>query len=128
MLEQPRLMQLASAMAEYAGARQRLIAENVANADTPGYTARDLPAFRAMLADAPFDLRRTRSAHMHVGDGAMGGMEVQVAAGEVAPNGNSVSIETEMMRAAEARQQHDMAIAVYKGALDLMRSALGRGR
>ena len=40
----------AHAMAVHAGARQALIAQNVANADTPGYRARDLPSFAESFA------------------------------------------------------------------------------
>jgi flagellar basal-body rod protein FlgB len=43
-----------------------------------------------------------------------------------APNGNSVSLEREMMRAAETRQSHDMALAVYGTARGILRAALGR--
>ena len=42
------------------------------------------------------------------------------------PNGNTVSLEGEMVKAAEARQSHDMALAIYRSTSDLMRTALGK--
>ena len=45
---------------------------------------------------------------------------------EVSPNGNSVSIEREMMKASEVRAEHDLALTVYKSSLNLMRSVIGR--
>ena len=48
--------------------------------------------------------------------------------GDASPNGNTVSLETEMIKATEVRQQHDLALATYRGGLDLLRTALGRGR
>jgi flagellar basal-body rod protein FlgB len=42
------------------------------------------------------------------------------------PNGNTVSLETEMVRAVEVKQQHDMALAVYRTVSDIVRTSLGR--
>ena len=43
-----------------------------------------------------------------------------------APNGNSVSIEQEMVKAASARQDHEMALAIYRTTSDILRASLGR--
>ena len=42
------------------------------------------------------------------------------------PNGNSVSLEDQVLRGVEAMRAHDRAIAVYQASLDLMRMSLGR--
>jgi flagellar basal-body rod protein FlgB len=44
-----------------------------------------------------------------------------------APNGNTVSLEAEMVRMAEIRQAHDMALAVQRSVSGITRAALGRG-
>ena len=119
----------AHAMAMHAGQKQAVIAQNVANADTPGYVARDLPSFTEMYAPADssaFTQRATRPDHMHGVaasgiDGAM--IEDRTFA---SPDGNSVSLETEMLRATDAKRQHDRSIAIYKSALTILRSSLGR--
>ena len=42
------------------------------------------------------------------------------------PNGNTVSLEDQMMRSADARQSHDLALGVYRKTMDIMRNSLGR--
>ena len=49
MFEKLELTRMAQALAAHAGARMAVIAQNVANADTPGYKAKDLPDFRRGL-------------------------------------------------------------------------------
>ncbi len=46
--------------------------------------------------------------------------------GERDPNGNSVSLETEMLNAVSAKRQHDRALAIYKSSLTVLRASLGR--
>jgi flagellar basal-body rod protein FlgB len=62
--------------------------------------------------------------------GASGEAALQpvVLRGSDAPNGNSVSLESEMVKAAEVRQQHDMALSIYRSTSDILKLALGRGR
>jgi flagellar basal-body rod protein FlgB len=126
MLPKLELTRMAQAMAAQAGARMGVIAENMANADTPGYKTRDLPDFAATYRDST-PLRATRAGHL----GAPGRREVpeaRIVPGPGAPNGNTVSLEGEMVKAAETRQTHEMALAIYRSTSDLVRSALGRGR
>ena len=51
---------------------------------------------------------------------------IRARPGEAAPNGNTVSIEREMLTAAEGRQQHDMALAITKSLGGVIRTSLGR--
>jgi flagellar basal-body rod protein FlgB len=54
-------------------------------------------------------------------------MEPQTVRGAAeSPNGNGVSLEQEMVKSVDARRQHDQALAIYKSALTIMRSTLGR--
>ena len=127
MFENLQIFRLAAGMAAHAGARQTLVARNMANADTPGYRPRDLPAFQDMLNDAGFDLRATRPGHF--GAGAAGpdlSAAAQVTGGATDPNGNGVSLENEMVRAVGVRQEHERALAIYKFSLDVLRSAVTR--
>ena len=43
------------------------------------------------------------------------------------PNGNSVSVEMEMMKAVDAKRSHDRALAIYRSSLSILRTSLGRG-
>ena len=124
------ILRLASGLAAHASSRQRVIAENIAHADTPGYRARDVTEFGALLDDQPgFDARRTRPGHIPFGADPNGFVATEVTAlGAESPNGNTVSLEDQMMRAAEVRQNHELALGVYRKSLDILRSSLGRQR
>jgi len=123
------VLRLASGLASHATARQTVIAENIANADTPGYRARDVAGFAESFERTvpAFEARATRSGHLTFGDLSRG-FEVRESAfpGAETPNGNSVSLEDQMVRAADVRQRHDLAIGVYQKSLDILRTSLGR--
>lgn len=122
------ILSLASALATHASARQQVISENVANADTPGYRARDIKPFGDYvdpLGGPAFEAKRTRPGHMAFGS-AIDGFEPEQSAafGAETPNGNSVSLEDQMMRGAEVQQEHGMAIGVYSKSLSILRSVV----
>lgn len=121
------IFRLSHAMATHAGARQATIAQNIAHADTPGYKARDLRPFADMVAPDRVDLRATRGQHLN---GSVQG-QISLAAMErggndTNPNGNAVTLEHEMLHAVDAKRQHDRALAIYKSALTILRSTVGR--
>ena len=126
MLETLSLTRMAEALADHAAARMDQIARNVAQADTPGYKAMDLPDFAQVYdAGAHTTMRATRAGHITTPL-----MPAQTAprpsAGEASPDGNTVSLEREMVKSAAARQEHDMALVVYSHARDILRASLGR--
>lgn len=128
MFEQMDIFRMSSAMAAHAGRRQALTAENMANVDTPGFRARRLPSF-AELTETPGQhppLRASRSAHLH-GAGAEA-VHVRVAQerADPAPDGNTVSVEREMLEGVAAKREHDRALMVYKSALTILHSTLAR--
>ena len=120
------VLSLASALAHHASARQQVISENVANADTPGYRARDIEPFGAFLDGGPgFEAKRTRPEHVAFGAGVQGFEPgLSAAFGAETPNGNSVSLEDQMMRGAEVQQEHGLAIGVYSKSLAILRSVV----
>jgi flagellar basal-body rod protein FlgB len=122
------ILSLASALAAHAAKRQEVIAENVAHADTPGYRARDVADFAAVLDGAPpFRARTTRPEHLAFGADPRGFEPREATAfGAETPNGNSVSLEDQMLRAASVRQQHEMAVGVYAKTLAVLRSAVSK--
>lgn len=129
MFEKPQVLALASSLAAHAATRQAAVAENVANADTPGYRARDVADFaETYRSDRADGLRRSRVGHVGESDARP---DFVIAAraeqGERSPNGNSVSLETEMVNAADIRREHDLALAIYGKSLAILRASLGRG-
>src|ERR1043166_4941998 len=92
--------------------RQRVLADNVANADTPKFKPRDLVPSdigRTAPAAGPVALVRTDPMHLSV-PGAGGGSQVAEGRGryQVRPSGNGVSLEEEMMKVAANQMDYQM--------------------
>jgi len=122
-------------------ARQRVLAENVANADTPRYRGKDLkmpdlPAAAGASADgragtaaarvASVSLAVTQPGHK-TGRAGTGGFAADTAPRfEVTPNGNAVDLEEEMAKSAENQLDYQTAASLYQQSMALIRTALGR--
>ncbi|HCP82283.1 MAG TPA: flagellar biosynthesis protein FlgB [Octadecabacter sp.] len=120
------MFQASYAMARHSGARQAVTAANMANADTPGYRARTLAPFaESYSAGADSNLRTTRAQHLS-SSAIAGSSSVQISDTEAAPNGNSVSLEQEMVNSVEIQREHNRALAIYKHSLDVLRLSIGR--
>ena len=122
MYESLDLFRTSAALARHAGQRQALAAINVANADTPGFRAQALEPFSALIGAG--ELRATRPSHLGVATSTTA--RPHDAGGESAPNGNSVSIESEMFASAQATREHGQALAVWRHGLSILRMSLGR--
>jgi flagellar basal-body rod protein FlgB len=107
--------------------RQTVLAENVANADTPGYRARDLapPNFERMLQSASVTLVTTNPAHIAVGGGTQFA-EDKDPRYEARPRGNTVSHEDEMLKLAGNQMDYDAAASVYSHSLAMIKAAFGK--
>ena len=118
---------------EWAQERQRVLAENVANADTPNYRGRDLvpPKFdqQELVSSGPVAtvaLLRTQAAHLG-GPGLSGSGFRSTSAGyERRPTGNAVNLEEEMMKVAANQMDYQAATALYTRSLNLIKTALGK--
>lgn len=125
------LLDLASAMARHASTRHRVIAENVANADTPGYHARDIGDFQTFLNESfpggGFAAKATRPGHAGAAADPAGprAFELDVPG---SPDGNTVNLEDQAVRAAGTQGDHALALTVYAKAIDILRLGLGRSR
>ena len=127
MFEKPEIMKMAAAMAANASTRMSAIAQNVANADTPGYRARDAADFgQTYRAASDFQMKATRTGHLPSAPPAVDDILSVRPGGHLSPNGNNVSLEGEMMRAAGIRQDHDTALTIYKTSLNILRASIGR--
>lgn len=106
-------LNLSSNMARHAAQRHALISQNIANADTPGYRARDLQSFSAVMASA-----QTDPAGLSLDPIERTGLS--------SPNGNTVSLEDELMQSAQVQQDYNMAIQIYKTTLQMMKMSIGK--
>ncbi|WP_259917791.1 FlgB family protein [Jannaschia sp. M317] len=116
------LLSLASNAARHAATRQSVIATNVANADTPGFRARDVAPFSA--GEDGFALRRSQAGHFA---GTPRTAQIFDEIGTAAdPNGNTVSLEDQVLRGIETSRAHNRALTVYKASLDILRASIGQ--
>ncbi|PCH74986.1 MAG: flagellar basal body rod protein FlgB [Rhodobacteraceae bacterium] len=118
----------AAAMATHAGERQAVIAQNMANSDTPGYKARDLVPFQDVIKNSGTGagMRASRAGHLNGMSSDGSAWETFTPNATSDPNGNTVSIENEMLNGVEVKRQHDLALAIYKSSLSILRNSLGR--
>jgi flagellar basal-body rod protein FlgB len=119
---------------DWAQARQRVLAENVANSDTPNYRARDLAPLK--FEDPPFATPSTASAVslVRTENGHIAGVGLSPSPYrtgnqrlyEVRPAGNAVNLEEEMMKVAANQMDFQTATALYTRSLNLIKTALGK--
>jgi flagellar basal-body rod protein FlgB len=124
----PILSMLRSRM-EWHQERQRVLAENVANADTPNYRPLDLapPNFQDTLNTPPVTLARDNPNHIAADGGNDGFMTQHEPHYEVRPGGNAVNHEDEMMRVASNQMDFDAVANLYSRSLALIKLAAGGG-
>ena len=116
------LFRLAEQRLAWVDRRQQLLAQNVANANTPGYQARDVAPFAAMLASP--SLAQTSPLHLE-GSAPMAG----VLAGrpsERAPSGNTVSVEDQLSKVADTSGIQELVLNLHHTYQSMIRTALGR--
>jgi flagellar basal-body rod protein FlgB len=105
--------------------KQAVIAENIANADTPGFRARALAedGFASKLGPAVAPTARMAALGAKTPLPARGIVE---AKSEVKPNGNSVSLEDQMLEMGRVQTDYAAATALYRKSVGLLKIALGR--
>jgi len=117
----------------FLSARQRVIAENVANADTPGFIPTDIKpkSFDQLVragsgsgGAAAGALARTSGAHIQRPGVANPAYKPErTPDSETRLDGNSVVLEEQMLKMAESRMAYDAAISFYQKSLNLLRMA-----
>lgn len=112
--------------------RQGLLAENVANAETPGYRGRDLKAFgfaehMQSLSMAKMQTTATDPHHIAVmGTDSDGFGARQLNNFEITPEGNGVTLEDEMMKVTSNQMDYQAVTALYSRSIRIIKTALGR--
>jgi flagellar basal-body rod protein FlgB len=119
----------------YLSERQKVIAQNVANADTARYVAEDLKPFsfdarvqmaKAGQAGGVQTMAATQAGHMAPRSAPRSGAQwksQKTPDSETTLNGNSVVLEEEMIKMGDSRLQYDAAISFYQKSLNLLRLA-----
>ena len=118
----------------YLSDRQNVIAENIANANTPGFVARDVGPFsfeaqlRGQGAGLTMQPAQTKAGHMAAPPRRGGGSQAYAKASkagdsETTLDGNAVVLEDQMIKMTETRMQYDAAIGFYQKSLNILRLA-----
>lgn len=116
---------------DWLGERQRVLAENVANADTPNYKPKDLKqvSFGELVRNSQLSggAAVTQPGHFR-SLGGRGGEQWKTAKSgnyETAPNGNAVNLEQQMMNIAENQADHNLMTSLYRKQVGLLKKAIG---
>lgn len=121
------LIALLTGRMQWLSARQSVISENVSNADTPNYRARDLKPqnFEKLLnAKSTSGMSITNTRHLSPAT-SMGAMAPVEIASESTPNGNAVSVEQQMINLSQTQIEYQTAANLYQKAIGMFRTALG---
>jgi flagellar basal-body rod protein FlgB len=113
--------------------RQNVLAQNIANVDTPGYQARDLKklSFDQMVkgASATLPMMQTDakdiSTQTSSGVGANDTFKPKPL--ETTLSGNSVTLDAQLMNLQETSGQHTLALNLYHDQISMFHTVLGSG-
>lgn len=116
----------------YHSDRQKVLAENVANANTPGFTPSDIPMSQFERALSATQTAPSRVSLAVTDDGHRAGARVAARAysaqsapdSETTINGNAVVLEEQMVKANENRMRFETALGLYQKSLTLIRMAV----
>jgi flagellar basal-body rod protein FlgB len=113
--------------------RQRILAENVSNSDTPNFKPRDLvePKFNSAGANVggsmgSLAMMRTSTGHIAPSGAPDSFEQNRKMAFETRPAGNSVNLEDEMMKASTNQMDYAAVTSLYSRSLHLIKTAIGK--
>jgi flagellar basal-body rod protein FlgB len=113
---------LAEKRLDWIGQRQSVLAQNVANANTPGYAARDIKPFSDFLAA---DAQQTATdGFMSISTGPAPPRDP--ATSEITLNGNSVVLDEQLEKIAATDTAHQLATNLYKKYVSLFKTVIGK--
>ncbi|HBR69875.1 MAG TPA: flagellar basal body rod protein FlgB [Rhodospirillaceae bacterium] len=128
------LFKALGAKMDYLNMRQRIIAQNISNADTPKYKPQDLlPVdFGKVLKDVTaqgtqsVSLETTKPNHMPPPNDIPEAQErKQKEVYEVAPVGNAVIMEEQLINSNQTIADYNLMTSLYQKNVGLIRTALG---
>lgn len=115
---------LAERRMSYLDRRSAVLADNISNADTPGWRTRDLKPFSVALAKA--EVVPVLTNELHLPGTALSDPALQALSGERAPDGNAVRLDVELEKVADTDSAHMLVSDLWKKYLGMYSTALGR--
>jgi flagellar basal-body rod protein FlgB len=114
--------------------RQRVLAENISNSDTPNFRPRDLvePKFAANGSSPPgsvgsLAMMRTSGSHIAPPGGGPSFAQNGNGSFQTRPAGNAVNLEDQMLKVSANQMDYAAATSLYSRSLHLLKTAIGRG-
>lgn len=109
------LFELTSKQAHWLTVRQSVVAGNIANANTPEYTARDVAPFEAVLHETNLRMAATRPGHFSEDPLRSSVTAKTIEDGvEVLPSGNTVALPDEMAKTSEIKRTYELNTGMVK--------------
>ncbi|WP_235830219.1 flagellar basal body rod protein FlgB [Algihabitans albus] len=133
MAERPGLFDVIARKMDWLAQRQKVLSENVANADTPGFAAKDLREgpFERMIRGqlAIVQPRRTDPEHLTPASTGNGQAREHKPRDryETAPSGNAVVLEEQLVKVQQTQIDYQTMTNLYSKHLRMFSTALGRG-
>ena len=118
------LFRLAERRMAWIDQRQAVLAQNIANANTPSYKAREIAPFEASLLEQGVSMALTNPSHLQGANPVQKGREQRPET--KAPNGNTVSLEEQLGKVADTASAQELVTNLYRKYQGLFRTALGR--
>lgn len=131
MLEDLTLFSMLQKKMDWLARRQEVLSENVANANSPNYQARDLKPldFKAMVQDTVPTVQAVVTNPMHISPEAdKTSFETVKAqqAQESKLNGNTVLLEEQMQKIGEGTSNYNFAINLFKKNISMLETAINK--
>lgn len=114
-MDQVYLFGIASQRSSWLANRQTVVAENIANASTPGYKSKDISSFNEVLDTTGMQLAQSSNMHLaSLGRSREADTATSQTSWDVTHSGNSVMIEQEMLKAGEISRSYALNTSVMK--------------
>lgn len=127
------MMNMAQQKLNWLSERQSVLAQNIANADSPSYRSQDLKPIdfkREVEQVTKLPVAVTEGNHI---SGTVPRTDFRIEKDrykdiyEVSPNGNGVILEEQMIAVQDTKLQYDLALNLYSKQVGMFRTALGSG-
>jgi flagellar basal-body rod protein FlgB len=123
------LFDLAEQRLAWTDRRQEVLAQNIANLNTPNWHAKDLRPFAQALAGATAPaLARTEPGHLAGTEDTAAQSLLRLEPSARQPDGNAVSLDDQLTKVADTATSQEIATTLYKKYLSMFSMALGTGQ
>lgn len=134
MFEDLTLLSMAQKSMDWLSRRQEVLSQNIANANTPKYQAKDLSplSFKHLMQAQPQPIRAVADQPMHISPEpdpnlSRRDLVTERRPEESKPNGNSVLIEEQMQKVGDVKSQYGLAVNIFMKNISMLKTAIGKG-